>query len=74
MEVNILFGNAQHISYCFIFSTFVVIVIKNKVSKSANAHHRQNFLHLYAIVCHCIYLLDDDLVDVGTCKRNINDK
>jgi hypothetical protein len=50
MEVNTLFGNAQHIGHCFIFSTFVVIVIKNSVSKSANAHLRQNLLHFYAIV------------------------
>jgi len=32
MEVNTLFGNAQHTGHCFIFSTFVVIVIKNSVS------------------------------------------
>jgi hypothetical protein len=36
--------------------------------------HMHIFEEFVVLVCLCIYLPDDDLVDVGTCRRNISDE
>jgi hypothetical protein len=71
MEGKILFGIVEVFVNWFIFYTFLVSLINNTVLQ---LNTRTCLTEFAALVCICMYLPDDDLVEVETCRREIRDK